>query len=299
MSASKLNVSYPCLSKRSVVNMGRAGIVWATHGGLAGYSVSTGIRIITEDVHDWDTWAALLTPSTLVGHYYNGKYFGSYTDKSFIFEEDKAVSQSIVGFFVTISYVFTAAYTDPTTGILYYTKDSSGEILQWDDTAQILAPLEWKSKTITTPDYMNFGAARVIADYTVTDEETLNITNYNNSIAVSNAAIWSASQQLGTVNGPTDYMSGSVRDENSGTLNAYPINGDGQTQNLKDVSGTLPVTFKLFSEKELIFQGTVSSDDIFRLPSGYRSDTFEVAVSGSARIRAIHIGETPYGLRTA
>ena len=301
MTVSKLSVSYPCLSKRSVVNMG-TGLVWCTHGGLAGYSATTGITIISKDVHDWDTWAALLTPSTLVGHYYNGKYFGSYTDKSFIFEENVKVigaPQSASGFFVTISYVFTAAYTDATTGIMYYTKDSSGEIFQWDNTTQILAPLEWKSKTITTPDYMNFGAARVIADYTVTDTETLNITNYNNSIAVSNAVVWSASQQLGTINGPTDYMDGSIRDENSGTLNAFPINGDGQTLNLKDVSGTLPVTFKMFSEKELIFQGTVSSDDIFRLPSGYRSDTFEVAVSGSARIRAIHIGETPYGLRTA
>ncbi len=61
----------------------------------------------------------------------------------------------------------------------------------------------------------------------------------------------------------------------------------------------LPVTFKLFVEKDLVFQATIQSDDIFRLPSGYRSDTFEVEVSGSARIRAIHIGETPNGLRTA
>ena len=68
--------------------------------------------------------------------------------------------------------------------------------------------------------------------------------------------------------------------------------------NLKDVSGALPVTFKLFSDKSLVFQGSVLSDDIFRLPSGYRSDTFEVAVSGSARIRAIHVGETPIGLKT-
>ena len=82
-------------------------------------------------------------------------------------------------------------------------------------------------------------------------------------------------------------------------VNAFPINGDGPTQNLKEVSGTLPDTFKLFADKSLVFQATVSSSDIFRLPSGYKSDTFEVAVSGSARIRAIHLGETPIGLKTA
>ena len=47
-----------------------------------------------------------------------------------------------------------------------------------------------------------------------------------------------------------------------------------------------------------MFQGSVSSDDIFRLPSGYRADTFEVSVSGSARVKAIHLGETPHGLKS-
>ena len=40
------------------------------------------------------------------------------------------------------------------------------------------------------------------------------------------------------------------------------------------------------------------SSDIFRLPTGYKSDTFEIEVSGDARIREIQIGETPYGLRS-
>ena len=94
-------------------------------------------------------------------------------------------------------------------------------------------------------------------------------------------------------------MDSGNRVENSGTLNSYAINADAQTQFQLEVSGVLPVTFKLFVDKQLIFQGTISSDEVFRLPTGYRSDTFEVGVSGSSRIRAIHIGETPYGLRTA
>ena len=295
MSIVRIDANYPCLSKQSVQNIGSQGIMWATHGGLALWRGGGGIGLATAKLYDWDAWGDYLDPSTIKGHYYNDKYFGSHDTGSFTFELDNEEG----GTFVKISYMFTAAYTDPLSGVMYYTSDTSGDILQWDDKTQILAPLEWKSKTITMPDYMNAGAARVIADYTVTDAETLNITNYNNYLYVSNAAVWSDSQQLGTINGPTDYMDGAVRDENSGTLNAFPINGDGQTQNLKEVSGTLPVTFKLFADKSLVFQATVSSSDIFRLPSGYKSDTFEVAVSGSARIRAIHLGETPIGLKTA
>jgi hypothetical protein len=148
-------------------------------------------------------------------------------------------------------------------------------------------------------DYLNFGAARVIADFETPDAEAEAIAAYNLTVAPFNNALWAKSIQLGTVNGPTDYVDAGVDVNNFGYLNAYPINGDGQTRNLKTVSGTLPVTFKLWADKDLIFQATVSSDEIFRLPTGYRSDTFEVGVSGSSRVRAIHIGETPYGLRTA
>ena len=146
---------------------------------------------------------------------------------------------------------------------------------------------------------MNLGAARVIADFQTPDAETENIQAYNNAIPAFNNAVFAKSIQLGCINGPTDYMDAGTRVENIGTLNAFAINSDGQTRFPKDVTGVLPVTFKLFVDKQLIFQGTVSSDEIFRLPTGYRSDTFEVGVSGSSRIRAIHIGETPYGLRTA
>lgn len=59
------------------------------------------------------------------------------------------------------------------------------------------------------------------------------------------------------------------------------------------------ITFNLYVDKQLIFTTIVSDSNVFRLPSGYRTDTFEVAVTGDVRVRAIHLGETPLGLRTA
>lgn len=292
MVSSRINTLYPCLSKRSVVNMGY-GIVWATHGGLATFAQSTGIDLITKFVHDWDTWSEGLDVSTLVGHYYNGKYFGSHSAGSFIFESDDKVG----GFFVTIVKTFSAAFNNSITGAMFYTGNSAGDILEWDATTEVFSTLEWKSKTITTADYVNLGAARVIADYVTPSAENTNVTNYNNSVPASNSAIWAKSIQLGPINGPTDYIDNGTRVSNIGTLNAFPLALDVQTRNLKEIRGILPVTFTLFADKVSIFQTTVSSSDIFRLPTGYRSDTFEVSVSGSARIRAIHIGETPYGLR--
>ena len=59
------------------------------------------------------------------------------------------------------------------------------------------------------------------------------------------------------------------------------------------------LTFRFFADKELIFEKTVTNSDTFRLPTGYRTDTFEVEVESNLRIREIHLGETPLQLKTA
>lgn len=57
------------------------------------------------------------------------------------------------------------------------------------------------------------------------------------------------------------------------------------------------ITFRLFVDKELVFTTAVNDSGTFRLPTGFRSDTFEVSVEGNIRVRAIHLAETPLGLR--
>ena len=298
MSVSRVDTFMPCVSKRSIVNMGY-GVAYATYGGLAVFSPTGGLDIVTKFIHDWDTWADELDPTTLVGHYYNGKYFGSHSTNSFIFEQD----QRSGGYFVSINHLFDAAWTDPVTNSMYYTSGTAGEIRQWDKPTQPLTAMEWKSKTIRLPEPINFGACKIVADFSDVDEEIIAIAAFNLTVAATNQAIFDVSEQLGTLNGPTDYITNSIRQENNGFLNSGMVGGDflGTVFPRSTDISTLPITVKLFvgNNKQLIFQGTVLTDDTFRLPSGYRTDTFEISVSGSSRVRAIHIGETPYGLREA
>lgn len=57
------------------------------------------------------------------------------------------------------------------------------------------------------------------------------------------------------------------------------------------------ITFRMWADKELIFTTSVVDMEPFRLPTGYRTDTFEVSVEGNIRVRAIHLSETVLGLR--
>ena len=293
MDIAKIDTPYPCLSKDSVVNMG-FGVMFSTYAGMAVYSPATGLDLITKFVHDWDTWNATVDPRTVVGAYYNGKYFGSHSAGSFIFEQD----QRIGGYFVSVDYTFTAAYADPDTNNFYYVAGQQGDLFEWDKGTEPLAPLEWKSKTITTKDYLNLGAARVIADYATPDSQTNALVAANALVPTNNATVWANNLQIGTVNGPTANANNAAITE-LGTLNSAPINEDNLTSYLQDVPGALPVTFRFWVNKVLVYENTISSDNIFRLPTGYRSDTFEVGVAGSARIRSIHLGETPFGLRAS
>lgn len=69
----------------------------------------------------------------------------------------------------------------------------------------------------------------------------------------------------------------------------------GETAARWDTSGG--VTFRLYTEGTLVMEHVLASDDMFRLPVGYKSDTFEVEIEASVRVKTVRLAETPLGLR--
>ena len=185
MAYARIDTLYPCLSKRSIVNMGY-GVAYVTYGGLAVYNPAGGMDLITKFVHDWDTWPEAVDLTNVTGRFYNGKYFGSDGTASFIFERDDRIG----GFFVQINYKFTAAWYDPRSNDFYYIADNLGNLYEWDKTTQPLSAGEWKSKTIVTKDFLNLGAARIVADYATPDAETEAIAAYNAGVPAYNLSAW-------------------------------------------------------------------------------------------------------------
>jgi hypothetical protein len=243
MTVSRVDVPYPCLNKASVVSM-PYGITYSTHDGLAAYSPSSGMSLITNAIHDADTWSAAVDPSTVLGAFYGNAYFATHSTGSFVFEYDSQTG----GYFVDTTYSFTADWYDTQTNKLYYVSGVNGDIYEWDVLGQPFSTMEWKSKVVVTPDYQNFGAAKVVADYT-------NLTSVWDSSLVQ----WQLSSQLWN-------------------------NAD-------------QITFKFWTNKELVFTTTLNDSGIFRLPTGYRSDTIEFSIEGNVRVRAVYVGETPMSLK--
>lgn len=245
MRVTRIDAPYACVSKRSVVSMSY-GVVYSSHEGLALYSPTAGPIIITRAIQNQDTWNSSINAASVVGVFYGDSYFGSHSTGSIVFERDEQIG----GFFVDIEYKFTAAFYEPVTGKLFYVSGTNGDILLWDDLSQPAATQEWKSKTIVTKDFINLGAARVIADYSA----LTSVWNFTTDTWEDLDQLWNNTDQ---------------------------------------------VTFSLYVDKELIFSVGINDVNMFRLPTGYKSDTFEVGVEGNVRIRSIHLAETPTGLQAA
>ena len=212
---------YPCVSASSVVSA-NSGVMYASHDGIIQIRVDQGPIVLTKALYDADVWNEEFDPSTIVATYYNESYVASHSTGTFVFEPGEQG-----GTFVTHDETFTALWYNSRDDELYFTKAGSTIVYRWDDPAQNPLTMEWKSKTFLLEDYVNFGAARIKADYT---------------------------------------------------------------------TGT-SVDFKLWVNKQLTFTHTVTNDQPFRLPTGYRADTFEFGVETNIRLRAIHVAETVSGLK--
>jgi hypothetical protein len=276
ISLTRTDYILPCVSKRSVLNTG-FGVVWASAGGLAVYSTTIGTDYLTKNVHSWVTWANVVEPSRLYGAYYRGRYFGADPESgyTFLFERNEQVG----GHLVQTDVRFTAAHYEARTDEFYFAHE--GQVWLWNSPNMGSAVLDWKSKVFTTKQFINIGAARVIADY-LSDED-------GDALAVENAAIIAQNQTLID----NDLWCGTL---GATVPDAHLVAGSCLAP-LQESYRT--VSFQFFVNKKLVHSSVRENDNPFRLPAGYRADTFEVRVATNIRVRAIHFAESMVGLKGA
>lgn len=270
MTQSRIDIIYPCVQKRSMVNMGW-GAVYASNAGLVMIGIG-GNDLVTKQVHYWDTWGAL-DITNLRAKYFDNKYFGSFNDYGLMFERDDQIG----GHFTDIGYNWTAGFYDHLNADFYYANSST--VYKWNDKTKPLTEGDWKSKVIKLKVPANMGAARVIGDYEDVDQAAVAA---NNAIIAANNAILAAGNPRGAWN--------------TKAINVSHQFNESDLQPITSIGGT--ILFQLYVDKSLRFQKTIADSDVFRLPTGYKSDTFEVRLTGKTRVRAVQLGETPLGLKS-
>ena len=149
MAQMMLDVNQPCLSKRSMVDMGGYAI-YAGHDGLIAVG-GTEAQVITSQVLTRKQWQAL-NPSTIHGYRYDRAYLGFYDGGSFLFTPGQGIE-----FYDTVA---SAGYYDLSDDILYLIQGA--DITQWDKGNPLT--YTWRSKIHEIPPgSAGFSCGKVIA----------------------------------------------------------------------------------------------------------------------------------------
>jgi len=261
--------AYPCINKRATVSMDQ-GVVWATHDGLA-IQTPGGSQLFTEGILEYEEWQEL-NPTSMFAAVYSGRYVAGFQRENSTVQQLLILDPSEPRAFMTFGSIRAdGLYGDIQTGQLYILL--GGTVRVWDRNDAGKLSSDWQSKEFLLPTPVNLGAAKVDVDFTLTEAE-------QDALAAARAAVIGANEALiATAYG---WISGDINGE---ACNEVEINGS----LLADVP---PLTydqlyFYLYINGALKFARQVKNRRAFRLPSGYKEDTYSVRVIGNVHVKAI------------
>lgn len=269
----KLAVAWPCMSKRSVASFA-FGVAYAAPQGLV--IIGHQNDVVTKDLFTQKEWSDLY-PGTFIAATADNRYYAGYSvdDSSLMFVIDKTEAAA----FIKINQRISAIWTDPATGQLYVAIDQ--QIYRWEGDAGTKLTYDWRSKYFIFPTPLNYGAAKIEADFTMDEDETTGAIDSYNLIIEANQLLIAS-----------DAMNDAFAEQ---YLGEYEIGGDAMEPIPALVIDALQ--FQLWTDGELKYARQVTNSRAFRLPSGYKSDNCEIVLSGNVKVSGVIIAETMDGLK--
>jgi hypothetical protein len=275
MTPVRLDGAYPCLSKPSAAES-PDGVLYASKPGLV-LANENGLKIVTRDIMDEDDWEAIY-PETMHAAYYDGKYIAGYNSSRVAIIDFERGAYTQAGLHV---YAFHLSDYD---GALYVAMPEEIDpdnppatvpldIAEWSAHPVASLYYEWESGDMLVPAALNFGAARVTID---------------EDYAAAAAAAAAADQSIEDYNADI-FAAGGVSGGLAGdALNEYGLNGDALLSP-SDLSFGSTATFRWYCDGALKLSRVVSDSAGFRLPAGFRSRRFKVALDGYLPVRKVEI----------
>lgn len=158
----KLEVTLPCTSALSIVDMGYS-VAYASIEGLVTVS-QRGAQVVTQNLFTPEQWRAL-GPDSIVATQRNGRYHFGYQASG-----GGARALGIIDltnqqpFYIEADIQPALFFFDAPKGAIYFT-DGGGEVKEFDPRGgAVVAKQQWKSKLTILQGYDNFGAILIEAD---------------------------------------------------------------------------------------------------------------------------------------
>lgn len=264
---------YPCLSRNSVCAIGNA-VVFATKNGMARVDLS-GVTLVTEPLFSPEGWNAL-SPASIKTAFDGGRVFISSSANNFVY-----IMNVEQGGALTVTYqALDATYVDTATGYFYFA--TGNKVYEFDSFSGVPLQQDWWSRDLQFATPINLGVAKVEIDDAYTAEAQASIAAAAAAAVTSNQAMMAARGGRGAINS---------RPINAGMLNGSTL--------LPIPTGSVAITFRLYSKGVPVFQKLITDQSPFTLPAGYKSDVYSVRIQANTQIRSILLAETPKDLNRA
>ena len=240
------------------------------------YVGQAGARLLTDSFFDKRAWQAL-SPSTFQGAFYNGILFAlsgiaNASGHTGIAMSSKGSAP------VSLSVPSTASFTDPETGALYLVSDNV--LVEWNADTINTITYDWKSKVFTMPRPVNLGCAQIDADYPYLDRIDTDGALRAADLAFNIAALVSGTR------GPLD----------AAMLDEFMLDGS-LLRNPPPSYTTRFLNMSIYADGVLKHTKAVLNNKTFSLPSGYKSQQYEIRLNGNVPVHAVNVAETPQGLK--
>lgn len=160
MQMAKIEENAPCVSKRSIVDLGFA-VAFASTDGIVGIDASGRVRFATRDLFTGDQWDNMV-PSQMIAAQYQQRYVVSHPSGT----TRRTLVVDLSGetpYVIRTAWDAYAFHYHLPTGRLFYMRDPGGIYLA-DPIGGDYSPLRWRSAPIVLPVTVNMGAILIEGD---------------------------------------------------------------------------------------------------------------------------------------
>lgn len=266
MSSATVPQMWPCLAKRGLVQVAN-GVMWPTYVGLVLVGAS-GHDVVTRALYTQEEFQEL-SPSSFIAAVYDNRYYSGFNNGQMLVLDSTEAANLLY-----VNYNITAAWSDDRTGVLYVVKDNS--IMQWegDDGSRMI--YDWLSREFLLAPPVNFGAAKVDLDSSMTTEEIAAAQAAYDAVVAANGSI---------IASLADTVPDFHAALNSVVVGSLPVRGSA-IEALPPLTWE-ELTFQLYADGVLRFSKTVRNSEAFKLPAGYKADTVWIRLLGSVRVKSV------------
>lgn len=280
----------PCISRRSIATT-IDGVYYASPQGIIRVNGAR-TELISRSLFTREEWQNFFSPTTVVAVPYGVQYIAFDTSNTgFIFSPAEQLAPlTKLDRFSQVSCIQIDGYS----GDVYIVQKNRA--LLWDPPASIPYYYTWTSKEYEVPNPLNFGAARLkfaANPVQVDSQQVADYTTFNTQRIVKPLNCLN----LAVLNGVRVEAVASVLPQIRNPIGGSPLF---PVASLMNYAAQVQVTISmrdLASKWNVIFDEAIADEQIFRLPSGFKSDVWQVKLVGNVPVNNFVMGGTAKELK--